>query len=111
MCTGYAATGEEDPGPAPETEGRCALPDLGRRRRRCEIWDKGKFWKGLMERVTEEGGYPYLCCATPLGFQLLPPGRGGAPARTTLSIFVSPGPGPGETVKPGVPLGPVPGVL
>jgi hypothetical protein len=49
---------------------------------------KGKIWEGLMERATEEGGYPYLCRATPLGFRLLPPCRGGAPE---LSIFVSPG--------------------
>jgi hypothetical protein len=50
-----------------------------------------------MERVTEEGGYPYLCRATPLGFRLLPPCLGKAPARMILSIFVSPVHVSGET--------------
>jgi hypothetical protein len=56
-----------------------------------------------MERVTEDGGYPYLCRATPLGFRLLPPCRGGVPTRPALSIFVSPKPSFGETVKLVVP--------
>jgi hypothetical protein len=64
-----------------------------------------------MERVTEEGGYPYLCGGTPLRFCLLPPCRGRAYARTVLSIFVAPELAPGKMAKPSVPPGPVSEVL
>jgi hypothetical protein len=64
-----------------------------------------------MERVTEEGGYPYHFRARPLGFRLLPHAEAEPPRERRCRFPFSPGPVHEETVKLGVPPGPVPEVV
>jgi hypothetical protein len=57
----------------------------------------GKFWEGINGK-----GYPYLYCATPLEFRLLPSCRGRSPAGTALSVFFMPRHVPEKTIELGV---------